>query len=268
MQPISLAYQPIVSLSDGSIAAIEALTRVRAPFFGSIRPDRFVAWTEAARLSCFHTNWVLRTSCSQVAGWQFPNRPLLLSVNVSPRDVFGRRFALAVSAALCESGLYPSNLQLEITETSMIEGGRRIADRLAELRDLGVRIAIDDFGAGYSNLKALLEVPADTVKLDGALVANVAFSSKCRAVVSSAIAMAHSLGMEAVAEGVETREQRAFLRSAGCDSIQGYLVSPPMAVDRLCAMMAVRVLRQERSLGRAVLPSMALGWAQRAAQNS
>ena len=259
MRPLSLAYQPIVSLADGSITAIEALTRVRAPVMGSISPARFVAWAETARLSSFHTRWVLRTSCSQVAGWQFPSRPLLLSVNVSARDLACRGFVEAVSSALRESGLYPSNLQLEITETSMIRAGCGIIGRITQLRDLGVRVAIDDFGAGYSHLKALLEVPADAVKLDRCLVSNVALSSKSRAVVQSTIALAHSLGMETVAEGVETREQRAFLRAAGCDQIQGFLISPPMAVERLRAMMAVRVLRQERILGRPVQPSMALG---------
>lgn len=240
---LSLAYQPIVSLSDGSIRAVEALTRVRLPLVGAIRPTAFVGLTESAGLSLLHTNWVIKEACSLIVRWQRTNRPLLVSVNVSARDVGNRQLVVAVSEALRQSGLYPSNLQLEITETSLLQSIASTRAGLANLRSLGVRIGIDDFGTGFSTLKSMLEVPADTVKLDRCFIRNVENSSKRRAVVRSAINLAHDLGMEVVAEGVETKEERAFLRAADCDSIQGYLVSPPMPISRLSNIMEVRMRR-------------------------
>jgi EAL domain-containing protein (putative c-di-GMP-specific phosphodiesterase class I) len=243
---LSLVYQPIVSLNDGSITAFEALTRIRLPLLGAIPPARFVAWAEGVGLSLHHTAWVVREACSQVAAWQSPRRPLLISVNVSARDLGRPRFIETISAALRCSGLYPANLQLEITETSLLHIDAAMKARLADLRDLGVRLAIDDFGTGFSTLKALLETPVDAVKLDRCFIQGVATSSKCREVIRAAVALAHNLGLEVVAEGVEKKEQRAFLRSAGCDSMQGYLVSPPMPLDKLSDMMAIRVHRFER----------------------
>ena len=246
---LSLHYQPIVSLADGGITAFEALTGVHLPLIGEISPVRFIAWTEAVHLSLFHTGWVARQACSRVAEWQSPRRPLLVSINVSARVLGRSRFVETISESLRQSGLYPSNLQLEITETSLLQTGAATRARLADLRDLGVRIAIDDYGTGFSTLKAMLETPADAVKLDRCFIRGLETSSKRRTVIRSAIGLAHNLGMEVVAEGVETKEQRTFLRSAGCDSIQGYLVSPPLPLDKLSEMMAIRVHRFDRAPG-------------------
>ncbi len=256
-QLLSLAYQPIVSLSDGSIKAFEALTRVHVPFVGAISPYRFVCCAERARLSLLHTSWVVREACSRIAEWQSPQRPLLVSVNVSARDLGKKRFAAAISESLRQTGLYPPNLQLEITETSLLRSDPEMRARLADLRDLGVRIAIDDFGTGFSTLKSILDVPADTVKLDCCFVRGLETSSKRRAVIRSAIELAHSLGMEVVAEGVEKKEQRRFLQAAGCDSIQGYLVSPPLSIGKLSDMMDCRMQRS-RQVGSAIFSPQAL----------
>ena len=255
--PLTLAYQPIVSLADGSLTAVEALTRLRLPVLRDVSPARFVSWSETAGFGRLHTSWVLRRACSQIAGWQQAGRPFRLSVNVSARDLAHRRFAADVSAALLHSGLLPSSLQLEITETGFIEAGVAFRERLMRLRNLGVRISIDDFGTGYSALQAILEIPADEIKLDRCFIERLDVSAKRRAIVESAIELAHKLGMEVIAEGVETEAQRALLRAAGCDAIQGFLISPALPLDQLCEKMRLRPHRSPQT-ARTPAPAMAL----------
>lgn len=217
--PCSLVYQPIVSTADGSMKALEALTRVRLPMLGDVSPIRFVGLTEATHLSLFHTSWVLREACSLVAGWQYSHRPLSISVNLSARNLGKPQFMAVVERALRESDLYPSNLQLEITETMLMQSSPGMKAQLTELRRNGIRIAIDDFGTGFSSLRSVLEIQADVVKLDRCFVRELETNSKSLAVMRSTVTMAHEMGMEVVAEGVETKQQRAILRDVECDSI-------------------------------------------------
>lgn len=254
--PFSLAYQPIISTRNGKVIALEALTRVQLPLIGNVSPLRFIEFTETARLSLFHTRWVLREACFLGAKWQCAHRPLRICVNVSAGNLVKPQFTSVVEASLRDSGLYPSNLQLEVTETMLVRSNRHTRDQLWRLRQNGVRIAIDDFGTGFSSLRSVLEMPADVIKLDRCFVRELETSAKSRAVMRSTIALAHELRMEVVAEGVEAEKQRTLLRESECDSIQGFLISAPLPLDDLTPLLTERSERGrgDESRGRRISP--------------
>lgn len=231
-EELELHYQPIVSLEDGSILCAEALCRWTHPERGPVPPATFIPLAEESSAINELGEWVLREACTQAAGWQAHGRSVRVSVNLSPRQLTECDLASVVRGALAGARLDPSLLQLEITESMAVRDAPYLTNAFSELRELGVRIAIDDFGTGYASLDYLTRFPVDVLKVDRTFVRGVTDHVGCRAVASAVVSMATALGIEAVAEGVETEEQRRTLLEVSCAQGQGYLFSPGVpAVD-------------------------------------
>ncbi len=239
---VILHYQPIIDALDGQIVGAEALVRWEHPTRGMVSPAEFIPVAEQSDLIVDLGRHVLDLACNELARWRAAGiGDRFVTVNVSGRQ-FQHDLVSDVTAALRESGVDPKNLVLEITESAAIDDLTGVADRLRELRKIGVRAAIDDFGTGYCGLQYLGDLPVSTLKLDRSFVQTMTPSSA--AIVAATIAMAHSLGMTLVAEGVETEEQRKFLERSGCDRLQGFHLGRPMpAADLRELLEAQRVVR-------------------------
>jgi diguanylate cyclase (GGDEF)-like protein/PAS domain S-box-containing protein len=222
-QELVLHYQPQLRLDTRQVVGMEALLRWRRPDHGLVMPATFISIAEESRLIVPMGEWVVREACRRAAEWE----GIRVAVNLSPREFQHSDLRRVIGAALAESGLDPHLLEIEITEsTAMINTDRTLAT-LRGLREMGVRIAIDDFGRGHSSLDYLRSFPIDTLKIDQAFVHEIDRSAGDRAIVSAIIAMAHGLGLRVTAEGVETESQAAFLAEAGCEEVQGYLFGRP-----------------------------------------
>ncbi len=223
-----LHYQPLVEATTRRPVAYEALIRWRHPTRGLVPPDHFIPLAEEAGLVEPLGRWVLETACGQLRQWQQAGWPeLRMAVNVSARQRQLGFSADALKPILAATGIAPQTLVLEITEGLMLDDSDESLAWLYRFRDLGVRLAIDDFGTGYSSLSYLKRFPVDELKIDRTFVRELPDNSDDASLVEAIIAMAHSLGLKLVAEGVETEEQCAFLRERGCGSLQGYLFGPP-----------------------------------------
>jgi EAL domain-containing protein (putative c-di-GMP-specific phosphodiesterase class I) len=232
-------YQPTVRLKDARIDGLEALVRWRQPGVGLVPPAEFIPVAEENGFITELGAFVLRAACLQTRRWQrlYPEHPRLsVAVNVSPRQLSDPGHAELVASVLEETSLDPHNLTLEVTESLIVKEGSGALEQLRELYALGVRIAIDDFGTGYSSLSRLHRLPVSRLKIDQSFVAGLDKSDEAGPLVTATIEMAHGLGMETTAEGIETREQWLFLRRHGCEEGQGYLLSRPVdatAIDVL-----------------------------------
>ena len=236
----TLAYQPIVVLATDEIAGFEALVRWPHPRWGMIHPDQFIALAEETGYIVPLGSWVLRQAVTDVVAWQrhVPGRaPLYVSVNVSARQFRDPGFVAGVREVLAESGLAPSLLQLELTESVLLGRDDRIHAELTELKRLGVRLAIDDFGTGYSSLSYLRELPMDVLKIDRSFTEGIAASQGRLALVEVIIRMARTLGLTVTAEGIESEAQRELLISLGCETGQGYLLEKPVGTDEAEALV-------------------------------
>jgi diguanylate cyclase (GGDEF)-like protein/PAS domain S-box-containing protein len=232
-EQLLLHYQPQVEISTGRLVGVEALVRWMHPERGLLLPGVFVPVAEDAGLAPVIGAWVLRRACRQAREWTLRGRkPVRMSVNVSAYQLRDDRIVEAVAGALRDSGLPPAQLELEITEGALQTQGEAesILDRL---KSLGVQLALDDFGTGYSTLSSLKLLPFDRLKIDRSFVRSVEEDANDRALTRAIIAMARSLDLDIIAEGVETPGQLAFLRKEGCSEMQGYLVSAPLAADEL-----------------------------------
>lgn len=219
-------YQPQVDLRTGTLIGAEALIRWQHPELGLVSPAKFVPLLEETGLIGAVGEWVLRSACSQAQAWHEQGLPQLrIAVNLSARQLADARLVDTVCNVLAETRLAPELLELEITESAIMEHTQRTVDTLTRLRQLGISFAIDDFGTGYSSLSYLKRFPIDTIKIDQSFVRDITTDVDDAAIVTTILAMAHSLKRYAVAEGVETGEQLAFLRERGCDGMQGYLFS-------------------------------------------
>jgi EAL domain-containing protein (putative c-di-GMP-specific phosphodiesterase class I) len=211
------------------VVAQEALLRWNHPERGLLYPDAFLALAEEAGLLVHIGDWVLRTACRQACAWQLPGQiEQRVAVNICGQQLQQGGLVSVVRAALGDTGCRPSLLVLEITESAAMQNLERVRSTLGELRETGVGISIDDFGTGYSSLSHLKHLPVDSVKIDKAFVRDLASDEGDAAIVSAVIAMAHSLRLTVVAEGVESPEQLDFLRQRGCDLAQGYLFGRPV----------------------------------------
>ena len=230
---LRVVYQPQLDLTEGGVRGVEALVRWSHPTLGEIGPTEFLPLAEEAGLIGSIDMWVLETACRRAVVWQATkgSERLRLAVNVSPRQLQHPRFADGVLDVLARTGLVPSLLELEVTEGSAVTelGDARVA--LERLRTAGVRVAIDDFGTGYSILSRLRDFPLDTLKIDSSFIADIRGPGDDAPIVLATIAMARSLGLDVVAEGVEVDAQLGFLRDAGCDLVQGFLFSRPVEAD-------------------------------------
>ena len=229
-EAFALAYQPIYEL-DGTLKGSEALIRWPLPNGTVVQPNDFIPYAEESGLIVPIGAWVLQTACVQNAAWNRAGRHLGVSVNVSGKQIADPHFVRTVRAALRESGLAAELLELELTETIMRANMERNAAVVKELRSIGVRIAVDDFGTGYNSLATLRSYEVDTLKLDMCFVTEIANNPVDRAIAAAVITAAHTLGARVVAEGIETPEQLAALAALQCDCGQGYLFSKPVTAE-------------------------------------
>ena len=230
-----LHYQPIVQMPSGEISACEALLRWRHPQKGLVMPDTFVPLAEEIGLIIPLGEWVIREACKIAAQWP---GDIKISVNLSPNQFRNSDLCHVVIGALAASGLSPSRLQLEITETVLLKSNEVTLATFRRLHGIGVHIAIDDFGAGYSSLSYLQKFRFDNIKIDRCFVKDVTDSLTSRSIVRAIAAMANGLGITSTAEGVETEEQKAVLFAEGCSQMQGYLFSRPLPVDQIQRLLS------------------------------
>jgi diguanylate cyclase (GGDEF)-like protein/PAS domain S-box-containing protein len=224
-----LHYQPIVSLETGDVVGLEALIRWNHPERGILAPAEFLAIAEESGLIVPMSEWVVRTACEQASRWQRDLRqPIRISVNMPPRQLKDPSLVKLISEHLRRAGLPASALGLELVESSLIENREAIVDNLQQLRAMGIYIAVDDFGTGYSSLSYLKRLPIDALKIDRSFTQGIPSDVNDTAISTTIIAMARSLSLQVVAEGVETREQAEFLHAHGCHTAQGYFFSRPM----------------------------------------
>jgi diguanylate cyclase (GGDEF)-like protein len=249
-------YQPIVDLRTERVVGFEALVRWQHPDRGLVPPAAFIPLAEETDLIIPLGAIVLEKACRQARAWreQWPGERLVMSVNLSPRQFADPGLVQSIAAVLRETGLEPSALELEITETAVMDRSEAGMRALGELRALGVRLVLDDFGTGYSSLAYLRHLPLDTIKIDRSFVTELDEADRNVAIVQAVLSLAHGMGISVVAEGIETRRQAARLRELGCDLGQGYLwarpLSGPAATDLLATSPAQRRLPNSRSRNR------------------
>ncbi|MFI5842187.1 putative bifunctional diguanylate cyclase/phosphodiesterase [Catenuloplanes sp. NPDC051500] len=233
-------YQPIVDLATGRTVGVEALARWDHPSYGSVPPSEFVPIAERSQLIHTVGLWILEEACAQVQDWQLRQHhdPLHLSVNLSPRQLLKPGIVADIVGVLERTGLSPAHLTLEITETAIVVADTA-APILAEFRALGIRIAIDDFGTGYSSLQYLIGLPIDVLKIDRAFVTQLDSTTRGAAVAEAVVRLGQILGLDTVAEGIESPAQVAELQLLGCTSGQGYLFSPPRPAAEIEASLSL-----------------------------
>jgi EAL domain-containing protein (putative c-di-GMP-specific phosphodiesterase class I) len=225
-----LHYQPILELETGRVIGFEALVRWRHPERGLIMPIEFIGLAEETGLIVPIGAWVLETACIQAARWQAAgpdDRPVFISANVSPRQLSQPSFPEQIERVLRHSGIRPGTLWLEITETTLMHDTESASSALRALQTQGIHLAVDDFGTGYSSLSHLKRFPIEALKIDQSIIRGLADNAEDAAIVTAVISLAHALGLSSTAEGVETPEQLAALRTLGCEQAQGHLFAKP-----------------------------------------
>ena len=238
---IEVYYQPIVRLKDGAIAGFEALLRWRHPQGGLIQPDEFVAHAERSDLIVDLGRQALRLAAKDLSRWQqfFPSRPpLYVSVNVTWRQIADEGFARELGMLLKRAGLAKESLRLEVTESAVMAGAESAEAGLQRLKAMGASLAIDDFGTGHSSLSQLARLPFDTLKIDKSFMTSVRNDGAGPKVLASILSLAHELKLVAIAEGVETEEDVALLKSMGCEQGQGFLFGAPMPAAEVFGFIA------------------------------
>ncbi|MGP8121487.1 MAG: EAL domain-containing protein, partial [Xanthobacteraceae bacterium] len=239
LDQFSLHYQPKLDVASGRLTGVEALLRWRHPELGDLAPMKFIPLAEETGLIIPIGRWVLHAACEQNMDWQRAGlQPLSMAVNLSPRQFLDANLLQHIDDALASTGMPPQLLQLEITESMVMQNVERAVTLLNEIRGRGVRLAIDDFGTGYSSMSLMKRFPIDTIKIDRSFVRDLAVNPQDRAIATAIIAMGRALGLTVVAEGVETAAQDAFLRQQMCDELQGYLFSKPLPPHEFSALLA------------------------------
>ncbi|WP_102126960.1 putative bifunctional diguanylate cyclase/phosphodiesterase [Deinococcus planocerae] len=238
-----LAYQPVVELATGRAVSCEALLRWQSPVHGAVSPAQFIPIAEERGLIHEIGGWVLREACTLAARWQQGGQPLRVAVNVSAVQLRHPGFARDVAATLCATGLSPTQLELEVTETAVMADLAGATRQLSQVRALGVSVALDDFGTGYASLELVRELPLDKLKLDRSFVTGAERDTRRQVIVASIIHMAGDLGLTVVAEGLETPGQRDMLVALGCPLAQGYLYARPLGEGDLRRYLSEETLR-------------------------
>ncbi|MCY1417870.1 putative signaling protein [compost metagenome] len=237
-------YQPKLCLRQGRLLAAEALVRWQHPQWGMVPPSEFIGLAEETGMIAPIGEFVLRQACWQACEWQRQGlAPIRVSVNLSVYQLRQGKLVSLVRQVLEESGLAPHLLELELTESQLLDSVEHIITTFQQLHELGVKLAIDDFGTGYSSLSYLKRFPVDYVKIDQAFIRGLHEGSEDAAITRAIIAMAKSLDLKVVAEGVETQEQLALLREQGCDEVQGYLISKPVDASAFGALLGRSMTR-------------------------
>lgn len=235
---LAVHYQPKLDMATGNIVGVEALARWRHPSLGFIPPWAFIPLAEETSLVATLGEWVLDVACKQAQGWQDQGLPAMpVAVNLSPRQFAHQPVVEMVTRVLKNTGLDPTLLELEVTESVLMERVDEVVASLNELRAMGVRCSIDDFGTGYSALTYLAEMPIDAIKIDRSFIQRIDGEASGNSIVGAVIALAHSLDLVVVAEGVETDQQLQFLDVHGCDQVQGFRFSPPVPAAEIVELM-------------------------------
>jgi EAL domain-containing protein (putative c-di-GMP-specific phosphodiesterase class I) len=225
-EELHLVYQPRLSLSQRRIIGVEALLRWNSAEFGAISPAHFIPLAEESGLILENGEWALSHACAQLQRWREARLDIAMSVNVSALQLRRGQLAGSIERLLAETGLPPASLELELTESVIM--AEETWSSLQSIRDLGVHMSIDDFGTGYSSFAYLKRLPINALKIDREFIGDLTRDPDDEAITSAVIAMGHSLGLQVVAEGVETEGQLEYLRRHGCDEIQGYWLARPL----------------------------------------
>ncbi|STX29714.1 regulatory protein (GGDEF and EAL domains) [Legionella beliardensis] len=229
-----LFYQPLLNINSNKIIGLEALLRWNHPTLGLLAPNNFISIAEKTGLIIPIGNWVLRTACFQAKKWQETLSPdLTIAVNVSGKQILQRDFIQVVEKAIKDSGLAPYSLELEITEHVILENSSHVSNTMKILKDMGIRLVMDDFGIGYSSLNYIKLFPFDKIKIDKSFTQGINTNVDDKNIVEAIINMTKSMGLQVLAEGVETKEQLEFLRKQHSNQIQGYYISPPLESSQL-----------------------------------
>ncbi len=235
---LEVYYQPKIDLRTGQPIGAEALARWNHPELGMIPPSEFIPVAERTGLISALGDFVLRTACLQAKRWHEEGLgPLRVSVNLSPQQFKSAAIVDTVRQILAETDVNPALMELEITESTLMENEDAAIEALVAIKGIGLTVSLDDFGTGYSSLSYLKRFPIDTVKIDRSFVRDIPADSDDAAIIAAIISMGGALGMRVLAEGVETEEQRAFLSERGCDEMQGYLMSPPVPADAMAELL-------------------------------
>ncbi len=246
---LSLAFQPLVDLRSGAITGLEVLLRWNHPQMGAVSPNEFIPVAEETGLIVPIGSWVLRAACEQARAWSEAGLPpMVVSVNLSARQLHSSKLLSAVRKALMDSKLDPALLELELTESVVMDSPGEAAEKLAQLKQLGVRLSLDDFGTGYSSLSNLSLFPFDRLKIDQSFVralSNGDSRTQGDNLVKTVISLGHTLGFRVLAEGVETEAQVQFLKQHGCDEMQGFLVSKPIPGEEIPGFLSGRALLRQ-----------------------
>jgi diguanylate cyclase (GGDEF)-like protein len=236
---LQMHYQPIMNLTTDLMVGAEALIRWQHPILGTVLPAKFISIAEESGLIVSIGQWALREACRQARVWQDAGLPRCrLAVNISAVELRSKEFVSGVERVLSESGFDPQRLELELTETFLMQDSHATARVLDALKQLGIQLALDDFGTGYSSLSYMRRFPIDALKVDRSFVKNITTDADDASVVSAVINMGKSLHMRVVAEGVETREQLLFLKEHGCSEAQGYYFSRPMSGENIAELLS------------------------------
>jgi EAL domain-containing protein (putative c-di-GMP-specific phosphodiesterase class I) len=242
---LELLYQPIIAVKTGQMMGVEALLRWHNPDEGLISPDVFIPIAEKTGLITPIGEWVVREALKQLKIWEKLNRPqLFVNVNVSARQLFDKRIVDVIGDAIFEFEVDPKCINLELTESSLMEDVDRAIGILSELKKLGVGIAVDDFGTGHSSMRYLKQFPVDTIKIDKCFVRGIPSDDVDIAIVEAIFALAKSLKLDVVAEGVETEAQYDFLKQKNCAKVQGHLFNHPLTaieIDQLLTQPNERI---------------------------
>ena len=253
-QELSLHYQPKINLKTGDITGAEALIRWTHPTRGQIPPAQFIPVAEDCGLILPIGSWVLREACNQARAWSDAGLPAMtMAVNVSAMEFRDEKFLERAFAILSETGMDPKYLELELTEGVLMKRPEATAAILQTLRERGAKMVVDDFGMGYSSLSYLRKFPVDALKIDQSFVSQLGAPDNDTAIVTAVIGMARSLGLRVVAEGVETREELAFLKAHHCDFAQGYYFSRPVLPQQFAELLKIGIPKDPVIVLRAAL---------------
>ena len=238
-EDFTLRYQPVIDLGSKRLVAVEALMRWHHPERGDVPPDQFIPIAEKSGAIVQMGLWALEQACRDLHLWDelHPGNNLQIAINLSARQLKETSVGPQVARVLHRMGVDPRRLILEVTESLVMDDGEAAAATLWQLRALGIRIAVDDFGTGYSSLSRLVDLPLDDIKIDRSFIRELTVSDAGATIIKAAIAMAHGLNLNVVAEGVETAEQLAFLLRSGCDQAQGYFFSRPLPAEGISEML-------------------------------
>jgi EAL domain-containing protein (putative c-di-GMP-specific phosphodiesterase class I) len=239
-------YQPQIDLASGRIVGCEALLRWRHPTRGMFMPGNFIPLAEESGMIIQLGHWVLQEVCTQARAWQDEGLPMVkVAVNLSAKQFRQHDLIEQIQAILLQTGLAPSVLELELTESVLIHDPTHAIQIMNHLKQLGISLSLDDFGTGYSSLNYLRHFPLNSIKIDRSFIKDMAQNTNGAVLSKSIVTIAHSLGLKAIAEGVESWEQHDFLASCGCNELQGFLFSEPLPPDEFAEF-----LREKRCLHR------------------